>query len=116
MKDKTAYFSGKMFVIDEFDKDEETLSFYGVYIKEVIYNDPATIVFWSDGTKTVSKVSGNDVYNPETGLSICIMKKLLGSQEVRGIFEDWLPSEDSPCINTCVSLRDVRKKYKSRVN
>ena len=47
------------------------------HIKDVIFNDPATIVFWSDGTKTVCTCSEADTYDPEKGLALCCMKKLL---------------------------------------
>lgn len=33
----------------------------------VIFNGPATIVFWNDGTKTVVKCSDGDEYDPESG-------------------------------------------------
>ena len=36
-----------------------------VYIKEVIYSNPATIVLWSDKTKTICKAVENDTYNPD---------------------------------------------------
>lgn len=39
-------------------------------IKDVIFNRPATIVFWADNTKTVVKCSKNDVYDPEKGLAM----------------------------------------------
>lgn len=48
-------------------------------IKDVIFNDPATIVFWKDGTKTVVKAS-NEVYDPEKGLAMAIAKKAYGNQ------------------------------------
>ena len=48
-----------------------------VYIKEVIYSNPATIVIWSDKTKTICKAVEDDTYNPEAGLAICILKKVL---------------------------------------
>jgi hypothetical protein len=48
-----------------------------VHIKDVIFNDPATIVFWSDGTKTVCTCSEADTYDPEKGLALCCMKKVL---------------------------------------
>ena len=48
-----------------------------VHIKDVIFNNPATIVFWSDGTKTVCTCSEADTYDPEKGLALCCMKKLL---------------------------------------
>ena len=49
-------------------------------IKDVIFNDPATIVIWSDGTKTVVKCSENDTYNKEVGLAMCIAKKYFGNK------------------------------------
>lgn len=48
--------------------------------KEVIFNDPATIVIWSDGTKTVVKCSENDTYNKEVGLAMCVAKKYFGNK------------------------------------
>ena len=46
--------------------------------EKVIFNDPATIVFWKDGTKTVVKCMEGDIYNPEVGLAMCVCKKLYG--------------------------------------
>jgi hypothetical protein len=37
-------------------------------IDRVIHNDPATVVFWNDGTKTVVKTSPNDTYDKEKGI------------------------------------------------
>ena len=50
-------------------------------IEKVIFNDPATIVFWSDGTKTVVKCGENDVYDPEKGLAMAVAKKFLGTNK-----------------------------------
>lgn len=77
-----------------------------VYIKKVIYNNPATIVLWSDGTKTVAKCKENDAYSPECGLSICMLKKILGASAIRNIFNDWIVYGGGE-----VSLKDLRKKY-----
>ena len=81
-----------------------------VYIKQVIYNYPATIVFWSDGTKTVTKCHNHDVYSKETGLSICVLKKLAGPTKVHDLFSDWVTNGSN--TNEVVTLHDVRKKNK----
>lgn len=47
--------------------------------KKVIYNPPATIVLWADGSKTVVKCSPDDVYDPEKGLYLCFMKKFINN-------------------------------------
>lgn len=43
-------------------------------IKDVIFAPPATIVYWSDGSKTVVKCSEKDVFDPEKGLAMAIAK------------------------------------------
>lgn len=48
-------------------------------IKKVIFNNPVTIVFWADGTKTVVKAKNED-FDPEKGLAMAIAKKALGNK------------------------------------
>lgn len=47
-----------------------------VSIRKVIFNDPATIVLWSDGTKTVVKCGPEDTFDMEKGLAMAIVKKM----------------------------------------
>ena len=49
-------------------------------IKDVIFNPPATIVFWSDNTKTVVKADG-EPYDPEKGIAMAVSKKMLGDNK-----------------------------------
>lgn len=48
-------------------------------IKNVIFSDPATIVFWSDGSKTVVKAQNED-FDPEKGLAMAFARKALGNK------------------------------------
>ena len=50
-----------------------------VRIKDVIFNGPATIVFWSDGTKTVVKAI-DEPFDAEKGLAMAIAKKFFGNK------------------------------------
>lgn len=62
-------------------------------IEKVIFNDPATIVMWSDGTKTVVKAEGED-FDKEKGLAMAISKKALGNQgNYYEEFKKWIPEE-----------------------
>lgn len=62
-------------------------------IKKVIFNDPATIILWKDGTKTVVQTQGED-YDPEKGMAMAIAKKALGNEgNYYDIFKEWLPEE-----------------------
>ena len=49
-------------------------------IKKVIFNGPATVVYWGDGTKTVVKCSKDDEFDPEKGLAMAIAKKFFGNE------------------------------------
>ena len=49
-------------------------------IENVIFNEPATIVFWADGSKTVVKCGEGDNFDPEKGLAMAIAKKYLGNK------------------------------------
>lgn len=46
--------------------------------KKVIFNTPATIVYWSDGSKTVVKCKKGETFDREKGLAMAISKKVLG--------------------------------------
>ena len=64
-------------------------------IKKVIFNYPATIVLWSDGSKTVVKCQDGDIYDPEKGLAMAISKKALGNKgNYCNEFKKWLPEDE----------------------
>ena len=66
----------------------------GLSIENVIFNDPATIVFWSDGTKTVVKAQSGDTFDPEKGLVMAISKRVYGnSGNYYNALKKWLPDE-----------------------
>ena len=71
-----------------------SMSTNNVFLKKVIYNDPATIAFWSDGTKTVVKAQPGDIFDPEKGLAMVIAKKACGNKgNYYNGFKKWLPKE-----------------------
>lgn len=64
-------------------------------ITKVIFADPATIVFWSDGTKTVVKYGETDIYDKEKGLAMTVYKKVTGndSKEFHKGMKWWIKPE-----------------------
>jgi hypothetical protein len=60
-------------------------------IKDVIFNPPATIVFWSDDTKTVVKAD-DETYDPEKGIAMAISRKMIGDnkREYYNVFRHYL--------------------------
>lgn len=66
--------------IDEYNEPCLDMSqFITWMIKDVIFHEPATIVKWWDGTKTVVKCNEGDTFNKEFGLLACIVKKFTGN-------------------------------------
>lgn len=69
-------------------------------ISRVIFNEPATIILWSDGTKTVAKTHGDDAFDPEKGFAVACAKKLLGrGNTFRMEFAKWTPVDEEPNID-----------------
>lgn len=73
-------------------------------IKKVIFNDPATIVFWDDGMKTVVKAE-NEPFDPEKGLAMAIAKKALGNKgDYYNEFKKWLPEKEE--VDELISINE----------
>ena len=65
-----------------------------VFLIRVIYNDPATIAFWSDSTKTIVKAQPGDIFDPEKGLAMAVVKKACGNKgNYYNSFKKGLPKE-----------------------
>ena len=47
--------------------------------KKVIFNPPATIIIWNDGSKSVVKAQNGEPYDREKGFVMAYLKKLLGN-------------------------------------
>lgn len=48
-------------------------------VKRIVYHDPATIVFWQDGTKTVVKCMDGEPFEKYAGFCAALAKKVFGS-------------------------------------
>ena len=110
-------FSNSNFEVDEYCYNDVVAtrdflnSIYGIgslripEIKNVIFNDPATIVFWEDGTKTVVKCQDGDEFDPEKGLAMAIVKKAYGNKgSYCNKMKKWLPKEEPVDTNLGADL------------
>ena len=90
-------------------------------IKNVIFAPPATIVYWSDGSKTVVKCSEKDAFDPEKGLAMAIAKCCGGNKgSYYKEIQSWVEKSGKkypgkPTAGKAVDL-DVLKKYSSEAN
>lgn len=79
--------------VDSFETKQSTNR--RVKIKDVIFSDPATVVFWNDNTKTVVKTRGGEKYDKEKGLAMAIIKKITGNtSNYYNIFKEWCDDGD----------------------
>lgn len=93
----------------------------GYRIKKVIFNEPATIVFWEDGTKTVVKCGPNDIFDPEKGIAMCFVKKIYNNKgRYNNAFKPWVDdyyTESALKIyNNGVDIVDELKSTMEKVN
>ena len=69
----------------------------------VIFNDPATIIIWKDGSKTVVKCMEGDEFDPEKGFAMCYLKKVLGKDygsTMRKYVKPELKKREEPGVTT----------------
>lgn len=70
---------------------EKNKAIYDSMIQQVIFNPPATIVIWRDGSKTVVKCGENDIFDPEKGLAMAISKRAFGdNRDYYEVFAKWV--------------------------
>lgn len=86
-------------------------------IDRVIINDPAVIIFWSDGSKTTGKCMKNDTFNPEVGFAMAISKKyfeIVGCENPRAEFKNQLKKATDQSKKTA-EKKALKQKLKEKV-
>lgn len=85
------------------DKVKQMIMESSTKIERVIFNNPVTVVLWADGTKTKVRAQAGDTYNKETGLAMCIAKKVLGNTgSFNEVFKQWIPEYGKPEVTVYV--------------
>lgn len=77
----------KSFIANYHSSENDIFLTNRLKIKKVIHNNPATIVYFSDGSKEVVKVHKEDEYNEDIGILLCIAKRQLGKDFHRSLKE-----------------------------
>ena len=106
------------------DEDiEQTKNLYyglSLTIKDVIFNPPATIVFWMDGTKTVVKDQGEVFYDPEKGMAMAVAKKAFGNQgnyynQFKKYIDIWEKKQEAESTSSYANtvLGDLIEKFRN---
>lgn len=113
--------------------EDKPIGAYG--IEKVLFQNPATIVFWSDGTKTVVNCMDNveikkkvvdgkeitirkpkkaDTYSEEAGLAMAIVKKWAGNNgNYNNIFREFIPEMAQTEKEAKKAAKKAKKAQKS---
>lgn len=105
---------------------KEAAAMNAAVIKDVIFAPPATIVYWSDGSKTVVKCNEKDIFDPEKGLAMAIAKRCGGNKgNYYKEIKNWVeksgkkypgkPNSEKPPVKQSADY-GVLKKYISEAN
>lgn len=78
--------------------------YYIPEIRKVIFNDPATIILWCDGTKTVVKLMEGDTWDPEKGFAMAYLKKILGTSKLRREIKQWVKPQEEMESDTAKAM------------
>lgn len=115
-REELQYCLNDVAVTEKLFKEEQIMRFDSCKptIKNVIFNDPATIVMWSDGTKTVVKCGENDTFDPEKGVAMCCMKKLLGTNKTGSNYlnkvQEYFDAYDEDYTEECKTIGEILKE------
>ena len=91
--------------------DKTRFDMYKPTVKKVIFSEPATIVFWTDNTKTIVKCGENDIFDPEKGVAMACMKKLLGTNKTGSNYldkvQEYFDKYDEDYIVECQTVGEI---------
>lgn len=106
----------RTFLLNEYKKgliEGREIVWKSISVDRIIFNDPATIVFWKDGTKTVVKCQEDQTFNPYFGFCAAIAKKLYGSNSrLNRIVETYLEKDEDPRKDRCAWCVNAIKENK----
>lgn len=83
------FIDGKNFGISRIFSATNFSPFAPLRVEKVIYNikGKATIVYWSDDTKTIVKCAEGELFDKETGLAMAYIKKMMSRRSFLKIVE-----------------------------
>lgn len=72
-------------------------------IDKVIFDDPATVILWRDGTKTVVHAQNGERYDKEKGFAMAVCKKVFGNErDYYHVFKRWFRKGEDRSIKRLV--------------
>lgn len=86
-------------------------------LEKVVYEQPLTTAYWTDGTKTVSKCSEKDIFSKECGLAYCYMKKIFGDKKAKDIIRQYCWNDKTPIqLKAKLWYTGINPLHNSKIN
>lgn len=100
-------------VMEEAAKKKEETTMTAASIKNVIFNPPATIVFWTDGSKTVVKCNAKEEFDPEKGMAMAIAKRCANnSDDFYKEIKKWVEKSGYKQVDDAKALvKEIKRVY-----
>lgn len=100
-------------VMEEAAKKKEETTMTAASIKNVIFNPPATIVFWTDGSKTVVKCNAKEEFDPEKGMAMAIAKRCANnSNDFYKEIKKWVEKSGYKQVDDMKALvKEIKRVY-----
>lgn len=100
-------------VMEEAAKKKEETTMTAASIKNVIFNPPATIVFWTDGSKTVVKCNAKEEFDPEKGMAMAIAKRCANnSDDFYKEIKKWVEKSSYKQVDDVKALvKEIKRVY-----
>lgn len=100
-------------VMEEAAKKKEKTNMTAASIKNVIFNPPATIVFWTDGSKTVVKCNAKEEFDPEKGMAMAIAKRCANnSNDFYKEIKKWVEKSGYKQVDDMKALvKEIKRVY-----
>ena len=94
-----------------FQYDEEDIVGRNTDIVKVVFNKPATIVWFADGDKVIVKAYDED-FDKEKGVAMAVMRKLYGTRAYfNKVMENAIDqNKDEKVENVAINIQDNMKK------
>lgn len=86
-------------------------------VKSVIFNEPATIVTFSDGSKVCVKACSKDTFNKETGLIYAIIKRLYANEIEKStgyLRSSGLGEKIAKIVNNAVDQKEMERERRRK--
>lgn len=89
--------TGRVREMVQYNKMYKSPSVMSLHIKKVIFNPPATIVYWMDGCKTVVRCMPGDKFDPEKGIAMAYVRRISEAlPDTRKDIKKWVKTYNPP--------------------